>query len=75
MTLRALGAAPEQGIHVGDHVKNDVAGANRCGLKTVWITGFYENDDPDNPDTHPDMTVNDLADVVPAIAHLTGRNP
>ncbi len=40
MTLQSLGATPEQTIHVGDHVLNDVVGAKRCGLKTVWITGF-----------------------------------
>jgi HAD superfamily hydrolase (TIGR01509 family) len=73
MTLRAMGATPEQSIHVGDHVKNDVVGANRCGLKTVWITGFYENEDPANPETQPDETVDQLAHVVPAIANLTGR--
>ena len=72
MTLRAMGATPEQSIHVGDHVKNDVVGANRCGLKTVWITGFYENEDPANPETRPDETVDQLAHVVPAIAKLTG---
>ena len=72
MTLRAMGATPEQGLHVGDHVKNDVVGANRCGLKTVWITGFYENEDPANPETRPDETVDQLAHVVPAIAKLTG---
>ncbi len=73
MTLRALGATPDQGVHVGDHVKNDVVGANRCGLKTVWITGFYENEDPANPETQPDATVDQLGDVVPAIARLTKR--
>ena len=74
MTLRALGAAPDQTIHVGDHVMNDVVGAKRCGMKTVWITGFYERDDPDDPETEPDITVSGLAEVVPAIAKLAGRN-
>mgnify|MGYP003308838753 FL=1 len=73
MTLRSLGAAPAQTIHVGDHVKNDVVGANRCGLKTVWITGFYENEDPSNPDTQPDETVDRLGQVPQAIARLAGQ--
>ena len=73
MTLRSLGAAPEQTIHVGDHVLNDVVGAKRCGLKTVWITGFYEREDPLNPDSEPDATVEQLGMVVPAIARLAGR--
>ena len=75
MTLGSLGATPAQGVHVGDHVQNDVVGANRCGLKTVWITGFYENEDPSNPDTEPDATVDGLGQVAPAISRLAGLAP
>ena len=74
MTLRSLGAAPEQAVHVGDHVENDVVGAKRCGLKTVWITGFYEREDPMNPESEPDATVDQLGMVVPVIARLAGRS-
>ncbi|MDA1128873.1 MAG: HAD family hydrolase [Chloroflexi bacterium] len=73
MTLRSLGATPEQTIHVGDHVLNDVVAAKRCGLKTVWITGFYEREDPNDPESEPDATVSGLGEVVAAIAKLTGR--
>ena len=73
LTLRSLGAAPAETVHVGDHVQTDVVGAKRCGLKTVWITGFYENENPSDPDTMPDATVDGLAEVVPAIAGLAGR--
>ena len=75
LTLRSLGADPPETVHVGDHVQNDVVGAKRCGLKTVWITGFYENENPSDPDTMPDVTVDGLAEVVPAIAGLAGRTP
>ena len=74
MTLRSLGTTPEQTIHVGDHVINDVVGAKRCGLKTVWITGFYEREDPDDPESEPDETVSGLAEVVPAVAKLAGQS-
>jgi len=73
MTLKAMGATPEQTIHVGDHVKNDVVAAKECGLKTVWITGFYEREDPNDPATEPDISVSGLAEVVPAIARLAGK--
>jgi putative hydrolase of the HAD superfamily len=73
MTLKALDATPEQTIHVGDHVTNDVAGAKRCGMKTVWITGFYEREDPNDPETEPDITVDSLAAVLPAVVKLAGR--
>ena len=74
LTLESLGATPEQTIHVGDHVLNDVVGAKRCGMKTVWISGFYEREDPNDPETEPDITVSGLGEVVPAIAKLAGRN-
>ena len=60
-------------IHVGDHVLNDVVGAKRCGLKTIWITGFYEREDPDDAETEPDITVSGLGEVVEAVAKLAGR--
>ena len=74
MTLRSLGASPAQSIHVGDHVQNDVVGANRLGLKTVWIEGFYERADPSDPYSEPDATVSGLGEVVTAIKKLAGEN-
>ena len=73
MTLSAMGAAPDETVHVGDHIKNDVVGAKQCGIKTVWITGFSEREDPNDPATEPDAEVNGLGEVVPAIAQLAGR--
>jgi putative hydrolase of the HAD superfamily len=75
MTLRAMGISPAQTVHVGDHVVNDVVGGNRSGLKTVWITGFYEREDPSDPESEPDAAVSDLGLVVSAIAELSGSRP
>jgi putative hydrolase of the HAD superfamily len=72
LTLRAMDAAPGEAVHVGDSVRNDVAGAKLCGLKTVWITGFSEREDPTDPATEPDETVGGLAEVIPAIKRLSG---
>ena len=73
MTLEAMDARPEQTIHVGDHVINDVVGAKRCGMRTVWISGFYEREDLNDPETEPDITVDTLAAVVPAVSKLAGQ--
>lgn len=73
MTLRAMGASPSETIHVGDHVINDVVGAKRLGMKTVWITGFYEREDPSDPKSEPDATVDDLGMVSMEIARISGR--
>ena len=72
MTLRSLNSTPGKTVHVGDSILNDVAGARKCGLKTVWITGFSEREDPSDPDTEPDETVDGLASVVQAIQRLSG---
>lgn len=70
LTLQALDATPAQTVHVGDHVQNDVVGAKACGLKTVWIAGPNENDNPGDPDHQPDATVAELGQVGPAIQRL-----
>jgi putative hydrolase of the HAD superfamily len=67
MTLQPLNATPAQTIHVGDHVDNDVRGAKRCGLRTVWIEGFYQREDPTDPSSEPDVSVGGLEEVVAAI--------
>ena len=72
MTLRSLDSTPGKTVHVGDSILNDVAGARKCGLKTVWITGFSEREDLSDPDTEPDETVDGLASVVQAIQRLSG---
>ncbi len=70
LTLRSLDAAPGQTIHIGDSIRNDVAGAKECGLKTIWITGFSEREDPSDPATEPDETVDGLGAVIGAIQRL-----
>lgn len=72
LTLGELGSTPAQAIHVGDHVFNDVAAARACGLKTVWIEGFYERPDRNDPATEPDISVASLGAVPYAIVELLG---
>ena len=71
-TLRALEAVPGQAIHVGDHPITDVMGARRCGLKTVWIEGFYARDHFADPNAQPDVSVADLGAAAAAVERLAG---
>ena len=71
-TLRALDAVPGQAIHVGDHPITDVMGAGRCGLKTVWIEGFYERAAFADPAAQPDVSVADLGAAAAAVEQLAG---
>ena len=70
MTIGALQSVPQATIHIGDHVTNDVVGANRLGMKSIWIRGFYEPDDPDDPDSQADVSVDDLSAVAEAVRLL-----
>ena len=71
-TLRALEAVQGQAIHVGDHPITDVMGARRCGLKTVWIEGFYARADFADPAAQPDVSVTDLGAAAAAVEQLAG---
>ena len=73
LTLEELGSSPGQAIHVGDHIFNDVAAAKDCGLRTVWIEGFYERPDHSDPATEPDISVATLGKVPDAIRRLCGE--
>jgi putative hydrolase of the HAD superfamily len=72
MTLETLGAEPSETVHVGDHVKNDVVGANQVGMRTVWIEGFYEKPDGAGPEANADVTVDQLGSVAEAIQEIRG---
>ncbi len=57
-----LGCAPEDVLHVGDHIEMDVVGAARAGLRTAWV----HRDDAHHShwphdDIRPDLIVPDLA--------------
>ena len=67
-TLRDLKAEPEQTVHVGDHLLNDVLGANKVGMKTVWIETYEER--RQEVDIKPDITVASLGEVNTAIESL-----
>ena len=67
-TLLALGVEPNQTIHVGDHLKNDVKGAQDSGLRTIWIEGFDSAAvDKDRP---PDAIAPSLREVALTIENV-----
>ncbi len=65
-TLASLGAAPRQGVHVGDHRRLDVLGGQRAGMRTVWVEGF----DTEETQATPDATIQCIADLPQALERL-----
>jgi putative hydrolase of the HAD superfamily len=64
--LRELDAAPEEMLHVGDNLHDDVGGACALGIRTAWVTRRV--DDPeqrlqDHTGPPPDITIRDLAEI------------
>jgi 2-haloalkanoic acid dehalogenase type II len=71
-----LGCAPEEVLHVGDHVEMDVLGAARAGLRTAWV----HREDAHHPhwphdDIRPDLIVPDLASLADHLDRMQAATP
>ncbi|MDY6828188.1 MAG: HAD-IA family hydrolase [Pseudomonadota bacterium] len=65
--LEALGCAPHEAVHVGDHHEHDIAGAAAVGMHTIWINhgaGGWPGGPP------PGRQVHQLADLPAAVEAL-----
>ena len=67
-TIEAIGATPEETVHVGDHLLNDVLGAKQAGMRTIWIETYEDRRTP--VDVTPDITIQALGEVGGALQHL-----
>jgi HAD superfamily hydrolase (TIGR01549 family) len=71
--LAQLGVAPGEAVHVGDHWRWDVQGAQAAGLRAVWYhpPGLpTPPGPPPPPDFRPDAVTTHMADLPAAIARL-----
>jgi HAD superfamily hydrolase (TIGR01509 family) len=79
---RLLGVAPAEAVYVGDDVLLDVQGAQRAGLRAVWMNRTGASRHPAH-EVVPDATVHDLGELLDwlerehAAAHGggTGQHP
>ncbi|WP_174591477.1 HAD family hydrolase [Methanocella conradii] len=81
IALRGLGSKAESAVHVGDSVLLDVYGAASAGMKAVHFNKYTERFERYAAQYYkagdryaaPDVTVERLADVVPAIEALSKK--
>jgi len=66
LSLNALGLAPEEAIYVGDSLFFDVWGAQRAGMRGVWVEQARRWL-PDGLEVKPDATVKTLPDLLGVI--------
>ncbi len=71
--LDEAGVEPRHAVHVGNRLDTDVRGAQRVGLRTVWV---LRGEAPPRPTTEqlrePDETVSSLAELPEALRRLGG---
>jgi len=65
--LSSLGVAPDEALHVGDHLSADVSGAAAHGMRTAWITRRVEHPEAKlrkHSGPKPDWKIQDLAELL-----------
>lgn len=63
--LKSLNIAPDECVMVGDDYANDISGAKRVGMHTVWYGGS-----PAEAQPHADLVIADMAELPAAIAKI-----
>jgi FMN phosphatase YigB (HAD superfamily) len=68
LRFRELGIEPDQILHVGTRVQDDLAVAKSCGFKTALYAAEKNSlqvtpEDLKNPDTRPDRLISDLSQL------------
>ena len=64
--LGRLGVDPSRAVHVGDHLRDDVAGADAVGLRTIWVTRRVRDPEAsrgEQPGVRPTWVATDLAQI------------
>jgi len=66
--LTQAGASAQQGVHIGDHLQDDIAGASNVGMHSIWVNlqaSVLSDDDPS-----PSHEVTHLRDIDHAVAAI-----
>lgn len=69
--LTELDLNPHQAVHIGDHLVDDIHGANAVGMHTIWVnlTDHVRSD----ADTEPTREVDNLAAVIHAVDDINSQ--
>lgn len=68
-TFASMGCTPENTVHVGDHLRNDVVGASQVGMRTIWLRGF----DDGAVEVEPTATIDSISELPSALQGLNHR--
>ena len=71
MRLQRAGVAADEVVHIGDHPRHDILGANNAGIASVWVN--REGREWDYPDFKPDREIRSLLELENCIASIDSR--
>ena len=60
---------PQEAMFIGDTIENDIVGANRAGMTSVYINRKSDVLTPKTADEQPDYAISNLHDVLSCLAH------
>ena len=60
---------PKEAVYVGDTIQNDIVGANRAGMTSVFINRTSDKPIPKIADEQPDYSISNLHDVLSCLRH------
>ena len=63
------GILPKEAMVVGDTIENDIVGANRAGMTSVFIDRKSDVLTPETADEQPDYAISNLHDVLSCLEH------
>ena len=63
------GILPKEAMVVGDTIENDIVGANRAGMTSVFIDRKSDVLTPETADEQPDYAISNLYDVLSCLEH------
>jgi putative hydrolase of the HAD superfamily len=66
--LELMTTTPGKAVFVGDRPANDIAGANKAGLKSVWIDPPHLNYELD--DVQPNFRITEISQLLPILEKL-----
>jgi putative hydrolase of the HAD superfamily len=66
--LRRVRVTPREGIHIGDHLVDDVAGARGVGMHTIWVNHAGLDREPHHAE--PTSTIGSLRELERAVTSI-----
>ena len=63
------GVLPKEAMLIGDTIENDIVGANRAGMTSVFINRKLDALTPKKADEQPDHLISNLHDVLSCLEH------